>query len=70
MIRQAEATQRTQHLQQARAGGADEGADGHVDVGRPSLAAVEARPVGLEGALFPKDPKIPLLLLPPACGHV
>lgn len=34
------------HAQDARAGGADEGAHGHVGVGRAALLAVEAFPVG------------------------
>lgn len=61
---------RVEASQEAGAGGADKGPYSHVNVRRASLATVEAGPVGFEGALFTQHPKIPLLLLPPACGHV
>lgn len=49
--------------QDPRAGGADEGAHCHVDIGRAALVAVEAFPIRGQASHFPEHLQMSLLLL-------
>lgn len=49
--------------QDARAGGTDEGAHCHVDIGRAALVAVEAFPIRGQASHFPEHLQMSLLLL-------
>lgn len=51
------------HSQDPGAGGTDEGAHCHVDIGRAALVAVEAFPIRGQASHFPEHLQMSLLLL-------